>query len=256
MKRLFLAAALGVTALSAAPASAALFVSGDTNVLNQLGVAANQTFFSNIVEGTNVLVQDSTRTFLSTQADDAVNFYNGNGFTASLFGANNTVTAGDLTGVDLYIAVARNNAFTLSETAAIAGYLAAGGNVLVTGENAAPEFADLNALINVLLTDLGSSMQIVPATLDGGGFATANLLGPSPFLTGTAGFQYAATSEVTGGLALFGTESSNTAFLSVEGMIGGAVPEPATWAFMIFGFGAIGGAMRRQRKANVKVSYV
>lgn len=35
----------------------------------------------------------------------------------------------------------------------------------------------------------------------------------------------------------------------------GAVPEPATWAFMIFGFGAIGGAMRRQRKATVKVSY-
>lgn len=35
----------------------------------------------------------------------------------------------------------------------------------------------------------------------------------------------------------------------------GAVPEPATWAFMIFGFGAIGGAMRRQRKANVKISY-
>ncbi|MEO9467692.1 PEPxxWA-CTERM sorting domain-containing protein [Parasphingorhabdus sp.] len=34
-----------------------------------------------------------------------------------------------------------------------------------------------------------------------------------------------------------------------------AVPEPATWAFMILGFGAVGGAMRRQRKANVKVSY-
>ncbi len=34
-----------------------------------------------------------------------------------------------------------------------------------------------------------------------------------------------------------------------------AVPEPATWAFMILGFGAIGGAMRRQRKANVKLSY-
>jgi hypothetical protein len=30
----------------------------------------------------------------------------------------------------------------------------------------------------------------------------------------------------------------------------GAVPEPATWAFMILGFGAIGGALRR-RKANV-----
>lgn len=31
-----------------------------------------------------------------------------------------------------------------------------------------------------------------------------------------------------------------------------AVPEPATWAFMIFGFGAVGGAIRRQRKATVK----
>ena len=39
------------------------------------------------------------------------------------------------------------------------------------------------------------------------------------------------------------------------GQLGAPVPEPATWAFMIFGFGAIGGAMRRQRKANVKVSY-
>lgn len=34
-----------------------------------------------------------------------------------------------------------------------------------------------------------------------------------------------------------------------------AVPEPATWAFMIVGFGAIGGAMRKRKKANVQVSY-
>lgn len=41
----------------------------------------------------------------------------------------------------------------------------------------------------------------------------------------------------------------------LDGAIGSAVPEPAAWAFMILGFGAIGGAMRRQRKASVKVSY-
>ncbi len=40
----------------------------------------------------------------------------------------------------------------------------------------------------------------------------------------------------------------------------GAIPEPTTWAMMIFGFGAIGGALRnrngrRKRKANVSVSY-
>ena len=33
----------------------------------------------------------------------------------------------------------------------------------------------------------------------------------------------------------------------------GAVPEPATWAMMMLGFGAVGGAMRRRR--NVKVSF-
>ena len=31
-----------------------------------------------------------------------------------------------------------------------------------------------------------------------------------------------------------------------------AVPEPATWALMILGFGAIGGAMRRKTKASVR----
>ncbi|MEP3227355.1 MAG: PEPxxWA-CTERM sorting domain-containing protein [Parasphingorhabdus sp.] len=33
-----------------------------------------------------------------------------------------------------------------------------------------------------------------------------------------------------------------------------AVPEPATWAFMIFGFGAVGGALRR-KKARQTVSF-
>ncbi len=50
------------------------------------------------------------------------------------------------------------------------------------------------------------------------------------------------------------TRSSVAVSLS-DTAVAGAVPEPATWAFMIFGFGAIGGALRRTRKANVKVSY-
>jgi hypothetical protein len=33
-----------------------------------------------------------------------------------------------------------------------------------------------------------------------------------------------------------------------------AVPEPATWAMMIGGFGMVGAAMRR-RKAQVRVTY-
>lgn len=35
----------------------------------------------------------------------------------------------------------------------------------------------------------------------------------------------------------------------------GAVPEPGTWAMMILGFGAVGGAMRSRRRNRVSVSY-
>jgi PEP-CTERM motif len=37
----------------------------------------------------------------------------------------------------------------------------------------------------------------------------------------------------------------------------GAIPEPATWAMMILGFGMIGGAMRRRRavRPTVRVAY-
>lgn len=37
--------------------------------------------------------------------------------------------------------------------------------------------------------------------------------------------------------------------------VGGAVPEPATWAMMMLGFGAMGAALRRRTKAKVAVTY-
>ncbi len=44
--------------------------------------------------------------------------------------------------------------------------------------------------------------------------------------------------------------------LSTQSIVNpGAVPEPATWAFMIAGFGAIGGMMRRQRETPKKTTY-
>ena len=38
--------------------------------------------------------------------------------------------------------------------------------------------------------------------------------------------------------------------------VGGAVPEPATWAMMLLGFGGIGFAMRRGRKQNERLLQV
>ena len=45
-----------------------------------------------------------------------------------------------------------------------------------------------------------------------------------------------------------------SSFLALGGVLGGGVPEPATWAMMLVGFGAIGATLRgsRRRAAMVK----
>ena len=47
-----------------------------------------------------------------------------------------------------------------------------------------------------------------------------------------------------------GEQSSGRVTVSVAGATG-AVPEPATWAMMLAGFGIIGGAMRRRQRVSV-----
>ena len=48
--------------------------------------------------------------------------------------------------------------------------------------------------------------------------------------------------------ALVAFDNQSQVFLLGGG--GGGIPEPATWAMMIFGFGMIGAALRRQREQN------
>ncbi len=80
----------------------------------------------------------------------------------------------------------------------------------------------------------------------GDGSLPVSLLNGSNTLT----FSYA------GSLQGLGDEAWGLNSLTVTGnQFNSAVPEPATWAFMIFGFGAIGGAMRRRRNVKLKVSY-
>ena len=54
--------------------------------------------------------------------------------------------------------------------------------------------------------------------------------------------------------------TSNSQFIAVTNftlteVVTGAVPEPASWAMMIGGFGLAGGALRRQRRQQVTVRY-
>ena len=50
---------------------------------------------------------------------------------------------------------------------------------------------------------------------------------------------------------LYFTAGSDGFSISTSGLAGG-VPEPATWAMLILGFGVVGGAMRRRHSVNVR----
>ncbi len=110
---------------------------------------------------------------------------------------------------------------------------------------------------------------------DAFGFAYTEQLSDGPFNSDLLGTQFQARADgdmfddtsISNGLpflypdwslfASFRTIDSNYHFrgpLSVKVSEVTAVPEPAAWALMVFGFGAIGSTMRRQLKANVKAS--
>ena len=86
-------------------------------------------------------------------------------------------------------------------------------------------------------------MPTVAANYAGGSFAYFN-----------NGTNFAALTQTDwDGASGFGLDVAFKADLS-EFAVGNAVPEPATWAMMIVGFGAVGASMRR-RKTSVKFNF-
>lgn len=65
---------------------------------------------------------------------------------------------------------------------------------------------------------------------------TAYSTGPLTFLFGNGGVGSVAVDNVT---------------VDVRAVAAGAVPEPASWAMMLFGFGALGTVLRRNRRQGV-----
>jgi len=75
-----------------------------------------------------------------------------------------------------------------------------------------------------------------------------------PFVYKFGGFSQDVSSGIQN-LVVSGTTSVSSSFGGSINFIA-AVPEPASWALMIGGFGLVGGAMRRRAKqANVSVAY-
>ena len=61
------------------------------------------------------------------------------------------------------------------------------------------------------------------------------------------GFRYVGTTALANSELEFDSAGPTTYTITLSQL--GAVPEPAAWALMILGFGAIGGALRSRRKA-------
>lgn len=260
MKKLMIAA-LALAAVAATPATAGtLVVSGDTTIVSRLvtgvatgnpALAGNETFFRALLGGgdtasiyTFSVVNSFPNPPLGTQL---ATVYNGfAGITATTF--NGDINASVLTGADLLVVLGRSNAFSATETNLVRSFLQGGGNVLLTGESDNIGF-QANAFNNTLLEGLGSTIRLNQVTEGiGDQFATDGEIFADPLTAGIASFGYGRTTTVSGGTTLFLNDSGNP-FIAAQ-VISAAVPEPTTWAMMLFGFGTIGFAMRRRSFAT------
>ena len=78
------------------------------------------------------------------------------------------------------------------------------------------------------------------------------------FLTGLSGAEGALIDPLTGDF-IFSTFGANNGIFVISGFVAppqpGAVPEPATWAMMLLGFGALGGMLRRRARQSLRVRF-
>ncbi len=118
----------------------------------------------------------------------------------------------------------------------------------------------------VLYSNGANSLSV---SLSAGVNALGFFVEPNPFSTYTFnlslsdGSNQSGSYDGSGGAGFLGfsgpgitgfTLSSDTDFALGDFYTGGAVPEPASWALMIFGFGAVGVSMRRA-KVRTRVGY-
>lgn len=117
-------------------------------------------------------------------------------------------------------------------------------------------------LFTLLSNGLGSGSVI--ATFSTGGdnafnFTSATINGSPITITNAGSVIFAAATNVPlmaglNRIVITGTASGNVSYGGNITFVPNAVPEPATWAMMLVGFGMVGGAVRYRRRAT-KVVY-
>ena len=193
------------------------------------------------------------------------------GFTAQLAGEpggyflGSVANAADVAAADAILVALRTGGSSLSaaEQANLNGFLASGKRVIIFGENSS--FAGWNASL------LGFAGGSAAGDING----TVTPVGTHDLTAGVTSIVVPLGGGATGGTALFSRNvatvwrpagnlvtildvnvlqdaTGNTQFTAnVSDWLGASaatvVPEPATWAMMIMGFGAAGSAVRRRR---------
>lgn len=114
-----------------------------------------------------ILTSTKASTIAGADADDDLDaFYVGLGAVSSLM--TGTVTAGDLFGVDVFIVMLPDDAFTAAEEAAISSFAVNGGTLLLMGDQGG--FAPTeDGYLDGLLAGLGSAMSLDANSLDTSG---------------------------------------------------------------------------------------
>lgn len=223
----------------AANSHAILLLSGDGNITDNLNSSSygNQQFFSNILQGgNNVAVLNESGWGGAENFDTNINtYYDGlSGVSSSII---TSITATALSGIDLFVAVTPDNAFSTSELSALNDFYTDGGSIFFLGENSGWDNTS-NLYINDALSYLGSGMSINYGTTFDGGYHTASgaQIASDSLTAGVTTFRYAAPDEVSvnGGTGLFyGT--NDQLFVAYEE--NNPVPEPAT--MVLFGLGIL-----------------
>ena len=250
MRKPFLTAALLSSLVFASPALATTVFSDNFDAENSGNTATNYTGFANF----DVVADDGTAV-ANTPSVDLLRQPNGFGLTCAggagsscvdLDGSTNnggrlitknafSFNAGDM--VSLFIDVSGSQRGTIENIGL--GFESAGGNILFNGITGVFPGIGIGGPFNINNTISG--------------FASSSLQSNAPFQTFTVQF----TAGNAGSLRAFAQTTSNN---NVGPIIDNfrlditAVPEPASWALMIAGFGLVGSAMRR-RKPRTKITF-
>jgi hypothetical protein len=108
----------------------------------------------------------------------------------------------------------------------------------------APEHNDDPNVMNLMWTYTGPDVVGTPAGITFGGLQARSTFGPGA-LDGFSTLTFKNAENIT-----LGTNVYTTGSVTVP-----VVPEPSTWAMMLFGFGAVGAAMRRRKGKAARVTY-